>query len=206
MDEIGNDEAGADQGAQDPPGDVRRPRRAAAAAVNQAWMPAQRGRGRGRGRGNLPPPYQPPPPPAGAEIEQQLQGLELDPIEGQQPQNQEGGAHNQGADVMSQPAAGVQFHPGADAAFIAVLANFQFSLQAINAILANGVISVNSLIGLNPKDIENIMTIVRKSLPPIMVNYISQKKLSILTYWVNRKHRPAETINLAAFTQTVQDE
>jgi len=30
----------------------------------------------------------------------------LDPIEGQQPQNQEGGAHNQGADAMSQPAAG----------------------------------------------------------------------------------------------------
>ena len=38
MDEIGNDEAGADQGAQDPPGDARRPRRAAAAAANQAWI------------------------------------------------------------------------------------------------------------------------------------------------------------------------
>lgn len=55
-----------------------------------------------------------------------------------------------------------------------------------------------------PKDIENVMTIVRKLVPPIVVNYVSQKRLSILTYWVNRRHRLAEEIDLVFFTQEEQ--
>jgi len=51
---------------------------------------------------------------------------------------------------------------GIDAGFIALLMNFQFSQLAIDAIIANGVMSAQSLIGLTPKDIENIMTIVRQ--------------------------------------------
>jgi len=174
--------------------------------ANQAWMPAQRGRGRGRGRGvvPLPPPNQleedleeeaqwlPP----GGQIEQQLQDLQLGQNGGQQLPNQP----IQGGQPGGQQGIGLQLNPGADAAFVAVLANFLFSLQAINAIIANGVISVNSLIGLTSKDIENIMTIVRKSTPPVVVNYVSQKRLTILAYWANRKHRLAEEINRAAFT------
>jgi len=181
----------------------QRPRRAAAAMANQAWMPAQRGRGRGRRRGvvPLPPPNQleedlkeeaqwlPP----GGQIEQQLQDLQLGQNGGQQIPNQPIQGGQQGI--------GLQLNPGADAAFVAVLANFLFSLQAINAIIANGVISVNSLVGLTSKDIENIMTIVRKSTPPVVVNYVSQKRLTILAYWANRKHRLAEEINLAAFAE-----
>ncbi len=185
----------------------QRPRRAAAAMANQAWMPAQRGRGRGRRRGvvPLPPPNQleedleeeaqwlPP----GGQIEQQLQDLQLGQNGGQQIPNQPIQGGQQGI--------GLQLNPGADAAFVAVLANFLFSLQAINAIIANGVISVNSLVGLTSKDIENIMTIVRKSTPPVVVNYVSQKRLTILAYWANRKHRLAEEINLAAFTLAEQE-
>jgi len=44
------------------------------------------------------------------------------------------------------------------------------------------------------------MTIVRKSVPPIIVNYLSQKRLSILAYWVNRRHRLAEDILITSFT------
>ena len=49
---------------------------------------------------------------------------------------------------------------GIDADFVALLRNFQFSQLAIDAIIANGVTSTQSLIGLTPKDIKNIMTIM----------------------------------------------
>jgi hypothetical protein len=62
-----------------------------------------------------------------------------------------------------------------DADFIAALTGFQISAEAIQAIVCNGLTSTESLIGLTSKDIENAMTIVRKSVPPIVVNYISQK-------------------------------
>ncbi len=62
-----------------------------------------------------------------------------------------------------------------DADFIAALTGFQFSAEAIQAIVSNGLTSTESLIGLTSKDIVNVMTIVRKSTPPIVVNYISQK-------------------------------
>jgi hypothetical protein len=72
-------------------------------------------------------------------------------------------------------ALGQQPEGAGDADFIAALTGFQFSAEAIQAIVSNGLTSTESLIGLTSKDIENVMTIVRKSTPPIVVNYISQK-------------------------------
>jgi hypothetical protein len=46
--------------------------------------------------------------------------------------------------------------------------------MAIQAIQDNGLTCTDALIGLTTKDIENVMTIVRKMTPPIVVNYISQ--------------------------------
>ena len=92
-----------------------------------------------------------------------------------------------------------------DADFIAALTGFQFSAEAIQAIVSNGLTATESLIGLTSKDIENVMTIVRKSVPPIVVNYISQKRLTIMAYWVNRHHRLAESIETLLFTQEEQE-
>jgi hypothetical protein len=92
-----------------------------------------------------------------------------------------------------------------DADFIAALTGFQFSAEAIQAIVSNGLTATESLIGLTSKDIENVMTIVRKSVPPIVVNYISQKRLTIMAYWVNRRHRLAESIETLLFTQEEQE-
>jgi hypothetical protein len=49
------------------------------------------------------------------------------------------------------------------------------------------------------------MTIVRKSVPPIIVNYLTQKQLTILTYWVNRHLRLAEDIDIDLFTPEEQE-
>jgi hypothetical protein len=143
---------------------------------------AARGRGRGRGA-NIPPPQQ------GNEGAQQPGG--------QQAQNVQAVAVG-AAGVLGVAAGMVQIVIDQD--FLDALMRFQFSPAAIQAIATHGLTSVEQLIGLTPKDIENIMTIVRKSVPPIVVNYLSQKKLSIMTYWANKLHRLDEEIDAAAFT------
>jgi hypothetical protein len=66
-------------------------------------------------------------------------------------------------------------------AFMVMLTEIQFCDIAIQAIVGNGIVMAESLIGLTPKDIENVMTIIRKSTPPIVIHYVSQKRLTILT-------------------------
>lgn len=68
-----------------------------------------------------------------------------------------------------------------------LLIRFGFNQEARTAIIANGLTINQDLIGLNDKDIDNIMKIVRTSrTPPMIVPYIAQKKLTVLAYWVNR--------------------
>jgi len=83
------------------------------------------------------------------------------------------------------------------------LSSFQFSQVAIQALATHGLTLVEQLVGLTPKDVENIMTIIRKSILPIMVNYLSQKKLTIMTYWANRFHRLGEEIDVTQFTPEI---
>jgi hypothetical protein len=83
------------------------------------------------------------------------------------------------------------------------LSSFQFSQVAIQALATHGLTLVEQLVGLTPKDVENIMTIIRKSILPIMVNYLSQKKLTIMTYWANRLHRLGEEIDVTQFTPEI---
>jgi hypothetical protein len=143
---------------------------------------AARGRGRGRGA-NIPPPQQ------GNEGAQQPGG--------QQAQNVQAVAVG-AAGVLGAAAGMAQIVIDQD--FLDALMRFQFSPAAIQAIATHGLTSVELLIGLTPKDIENIMTIVRKLVPPIVVNYLSQKNLSIMTYWANKLHRLDEEIDAAVFT------
>ena len=86
------------------------------------------------------------------------------------------------------------------------LAQFGFSQAAQAAITANGLQSTQDLIGLSEKDIDNIMKIVRAStVPPMIVSYMAQKRLTVMCYWVNRRHRLDEYIGAEEFTPPVAD-
>jgi hypothetical protein len=90
--------------------------------------------------------------------------------------------------------------------FQAALAHFGFTQPAILAIVANGLTISNDLIGIETKDIENIMKILRTStVPPMMVPYMAQKRLNTLCYWVNRRHRLLESIDIIEFTPEAAD-
>ncbi len=61
-------------------------------------------------------------------------------------------------------------------AFQAALARFGFAPNATAAIIANGITTTQDLIGIDSKDIENIIKIVRASTtPPMLVPYMAQK-------------------------------
>ncbi len=88
------------------------------------------------------------------------------------------------------------------AAFAAALTRFGFPQAAAIGILNNGLLSTNDLIGLEIKDIENIVKIVRSATtPPTLVPYMAQRRLEIMCYWVNRRHRLQEPINADLFNQ-----
>ncbi len=71
----------------------------------------------------------------------------------------------------------------AQADFQQALSNFGFSQPAILAIVANGLTNSQDLVGIESKDIENIMKIVRaRTVPPMLVPYMAQKCLNILCY------------------------
>lgn len=86
------------------------------------------------------------------------------------------------------------------------LAQFGFSQPAQAAITANGLQTTQDLIGLSDKDIDNIMKIVRAStVPPMTVSYMAQKRLTVMCYWVNRRHRLGEYTGAEDFTPDIAD-
>jgi hypothetical protein len=86
-------------------------------------------------------------------------------------------------------------------AFQHLLTRFGFSPPAIQGIIANGIMSTRDLIGIDSTDIENIVKIIRAStVPPMLVSYVAQKRLTVLCYWTNRRQRLGETIDELEFT------
>lgn len=84
-------------------------------------------------------------------------------------------------------------------AFQAALQRMGLSQEATTAISANGITTAQDLIGLDEKDIEQILNIIRTGPPPILVPYIAQKRLNIMCYWVTRRNRLNEAIDPALF-------
>ncbi len=70
-------------------------------------------------------------------------------------------------------------------AFQAALQRMGFTQPAIAAITENGINSTQDLIGLDDKDVEQILKIIRTGPPPILVPYIAQKRLNIMCFWVS---------------------
>ena len=94
----------------------------------------------------------------------------------------------------------------AQADFQQALSTYGFSQPAILAIVANGLTNSQDLVSIESKDIENIMKIVRaRTVPPMLVPYMAQKRLNILCYWVNRRHRLMESIDINEFTPEAAD-
>jgi hypothetical protein len=87
------------------------------------------------------------------------------------------------------------------AAFGAALTRIGFSANATAAIQQNQVITTASLIGMTKEDVEQLMKIVRggQGAPVITVPFMTQKKFTILCYWVNRRTRLGEPILAAQF-------
>jgi len=85
-----------------------------------------------------------------------------------------------------------------DRIFNCSLTVWKFSKRKL--MINNGITATKSLVRLTSKDIENVVTIVCKSVPPIVVNYVSQKRLTIMAYWTNWCHRLAESIKDGLFT------
>jgi hypothetical protein len=91
-------------------------------------------------------------------------------------------------------------------AFQAVLQRLGCPPTAIQAINANGITTTQDLIGINDKDVENILKIIRTSQPPVLVPYIAQKRINTLCYWVNRRTRLNEPIDAVLFTQQMLEQ
>jgi hypothetical protein len=90
--------------------------------------------------------------------------------------------------------------------FEAALIHFCFTQAATDMIVHTGLINTHPLIGFNGKDIVNIMKIVHDStMPPLMVSYIAQKKLMVMTYWTNHCHGLAKPITARLFTLGIVD-
>jgi hypothetical protein len=65
---------------------------------------------------------------------------------------------------------------------------------------------MRDLIGIDFNDIENIVKIIRTStVPPTPVSYIAQNSLTVLCYWVNRRHCLNESIDAQEFSQDAMD-
>ena len=84
-------------------------------------------------------------------------------------------------------------------AFQAALQRMGFSQAAVAAMTVNGITTSQDLIGLDDKDVEQILKIIRIGPPPILVPYIAQKGLNIMCYWASRRHRLNEPIDAVLF-------
>jgi hypothetical protein len=84
-------------------------------------------------------------------------------------------------------------------AFQAALQRIGFSQPATAAITANGIHTAQDLIGLDDKDIEQILKIICLGPPPILVPYIAQKRLNTMCYWATRRNRLNEAIDPGLF-------
>jgi hypothetical protein len=90
--------------------------------------------------------------------------------------------------------------------FRALLQRFGFSQESLQALVDNGVRTTADLTGLVADDIENIVKIIRASrTPPMLVSYLAQKRLTILTFWVNRCKRLGEPIQATDFTVPIAE-
>ncbi len=88
-----------------------------------------------------------------------------------------------------------------EADFITVLTHLGFAPGVIQTINDNGFNTTADLIGVDEKDVENLLKIIRSSTtPPTLVPYMAQKRLNTLCYWVNRRHRLQESIHARDFT------
>jgi hypothetical protein len=86
-------------------------------------------------------------------------------------------------------------------AFQASLTRIGFTQPAIAALENNGITSTQDLANLDKKDIEQILKIIRTGPPPIVVPYLSQKKLNMYCYWATRRNHFNEPIEAALFNQ-----
>jgi hypothetical protein len=98
-------------------------------------------------------------------------------------------------EVEEPPLAPVAPEPG----FLATLVAFRFNPDAIQGMTNNGLLSTHDLIGLTVRDIKKIMKIIRIGPPGVVVPYLAEKNLTILTYWVNRRNRLQESIDPVLF-------
>jgi hypothetical protein len=73
-------------------------------------------------------------------------------------------------------------------AFQAALQRMGFTQPAVAAMTANGITTSQDIIGLDDKDVEQILKIIRTGPPPIPVPYIALKRLNIMCYWASRRH------------------
>ncbi len=89
--------------------------------------------------------------------------------------------------------------------FQAPLQRMGFTQPAVAAMMANGITTTQDLIGLDDKDVEQILKIIRVGPPPILVPYIAQKRLNILCYWTSRRHQLNEPIDAALFNAAAID-
>ena len=87
-------------------------------------------------------------------------------------------------------------------AYHAALSRIGFNAQAIAALQANGLDGVRDLINLEPKDVEEVLKIVRTGLPPLAVPFLAQRRLNIFCFWATRRNRLGEAIEPALFTQS----
>jgi hypothetical protein len=90
-------------------------------------------------------------------------------------------------------------------AFQAALQHMGFTQPAVAAMTANGVTTTQDLVGLDDKDVEKILKIIRVGPPPILVPYIAQKRLNIMCYWTSRRHWLNEPIDAALFNAAAID-
>ena len=100
---------------------------------------------------------------------------------------------------------GFDFTMAQAVAFQATLQRIGFSQAATLAIANNGITTAQDLIGLDDKDVEQILKIVRTGPPPVPAPYIAQKHLNIMCYWATRRSRLNEAIEPGLFNaQTME--
>jgi hypothetical protein len=72
-------------------------------------------------------------------------------------------------------------------AFQAALQRIGFGQAAIAALETNGLETVQDIVNLNNKDIEQLLKIVRAGQPPLVVPFLAQKRLNIFCFWQRNK-------------------
>jgi hypothetical protein len=90
-------------------------------------------------------------------------------------------------------------------AFQAALQRIGFTPPAVVAMTANGITTTQDLLGLDDKDVEQILKIICAGPPPILVPYIAQKRLNIMCYWTSRRHCLNEPIDATLFNAAAID-